>query len=183
MRYWVSNALGESTDMPSPSVLGEFLANIDPTDEEHGAAWVTDEFENSLEFNGDGTMVFSRGLDAAPRHIAGLSREDALTLWLLLIQGRLDELEKRPWAPGLRAPLPPEELERRQRELAEWQLDQDREFFDLLGSESSTERCRKLECSRGRITHSVFCRVHHFEDIRGRPCPFADDAEGWLTRR
>jgi hypothetical protein len=50
----------------------------------------------------------------------------------------------------------------------------DREFCEKLGLEDSTRRCRREGCSRGTIKLSVFCRRHHFEEIRGRPYPFDD---------
>lgn len=174
MEYFVSNGLGDSKDMPSEAELRQFLEGIEPADEEHGAAWVSDEFDNSLEFNGDGTLVFSRGTDGASRHISGVTNARALELWLLLIQGRLDDLEGQPWRPGLRPPTPPEEAERRRRELAEWQLNDDRKFYELLGPENNGSACRKDGCAHGRISHSALCRAHHFESIRGRPCPFVE---------
>jgi hypothetical protein len=57
---------------------------------------------------------------------------------------------------------------------AELQLKLDREFFDILGAERQDTPCRRVGCSRGAITLSVLCRKHHFESIRGRPCPFDD---------
>ena|SRR5450432_1081669 len=131
MAYYVANALGESEDQPSRARMLEFLESIDHLDLEHGAAWLTDTTENSLEFNGDGTLVFSRQ-NGMPRHIVGVSKQGALELWVLLAQGDLDDLEKQPWQPGLRPPLAPDEAARRQRDVAHWQLRQDREFYDLL---------------------------------------------------
>lgn len=174
MHYFVNNGLGESKDMPSEAELRDFLQGVDRGDVEHGAAWVSDEFDNNLEFNGDGTLVFSRGLDAAPRHISGVSKSRALELWLFLIAGRLDDLESQPWTPGLRPRPFPEEAARRQRELVDRQLQDDRKFYDLLGAEHPGASCRKDGCARGRISHSALCRVHHFESIRGRPCPFQE---------
>lgn len=56
----------------------------------------------------------------------------------------------------------------------ETQMKLDREFYDLLGPERPDQLCRRENCKRGAISHSVLCRIHHFEDIRGRPCPFED---------
>ena len=52
------------------------------------------------------------------------------------------------------------------------QLAADRAFYDLLGPERDDEPCRRPSCRRGAIAQSVLCRAHHFESIRGRPCPF-----------
>jgi hypothetical protein len=66
--------------------------------------------------------------------------------------------------PGAPEPPPYEDTQRRL----------DREFYDLLGPERSDQCCRHETCDRGAISHSVLCRSHHFESIRGRPCPFDD---------
>jgi hypothetical protein len=50
----------------------------------------------------------------------------------------------------------------------------DREFCDKLGPEDSSKQCRRKECNRGVVELSVFCRRHHFENVRNRPYPFAD---------
>jgi len=48
----------------------------------------------------------------------------------------------------------------------------DREFYDMLGDEDASRQCRTPGCSRGTVQLSVFCRKHHFEMVRKRPCPF-----------
>ena len=48
----------------------------------------------------------------------------------------------------------------------------DLKFYDVLGEESTTKKCETEGCGRGRIDVSVFCKVHHFEMIKKRPCPF-----------
>jgi hypothetical protein len=53
-------------------------------------------------------------------------------------------------------------------------LKMDRDFYQLLGSERSNEKCRIPECNRGTVEYSVFCRVHHFENVKKKPCPFND---------
>jgi hypothetical protein len=50
----------------------------------------------------------------------------------------------------------------------------DRKFYDSLGSERSDVACAAAGCTRGAITLSVLCKVHHFEQIKRRPCPFSD---------
>jgi len=49
------------------------------------------------------------------------------------------------------------------------QRHEDRAFLDAIGPEVGPEICRKDGCSRHHIHHSVFCRPHHFEMIKGRP--------------
>ncbi len=50
----------------------------------------------------------------------------------------------------------------------------DRRFYDSLGPEDGSRKCRKDGCQRGVVSLSVLCRVHHFESVRGKPCPFDD---------
>ncbi|WP_156416740.1 DUF7716 domain-containing protein [Sphingopyxis sp. A083] len=48
----------------------------------------------------------------------------------------------------------------------------DREFYDSLGEERAASRCRREGCERGAVNMSAFCRKHHFEMVRLRPCIF-----------
>ena len=50
----------------------------------------------------------------------------------------------------------------------------DREFYDLLGDESKSTKCKHTTCDRGTVRLSVFCRIHHFESIQQKTCPFDD---------
>lgn len=45
----------------------------------------------------------------------------------------------------------------------------DRDFYAALGEERADTNCRHADCDRGTIAFSVFCRDHHFENIKGRP--------------
>jgi hypothetical protein len=48
----------------------------------------------------------------------------------------------------------------------------DRGFYDSLGDERADVSCRSPECGRGAVKLSVFCKVHHFEQIMKSRCPF-----------
>ena len=50
--------------------------------------------------------------------------------------------------------------------------DLDLDFYNQLGEESSEIKCKKDDCGRGKIEMSVYCRVHHFEMIKKKQCPF-----------
>lgn len=52
---------------------------------------------------------------------------------------------------------------------------QDRQFWDLLGPDVGPENCREGECSRLRAKDTVFCRVHHWEKVQHRTCPFSTE--------
>lgn len=49
----------------------------------------------------------------------------------------------------------------------------DRDFYDALGSERSDTPYRSDGCRRGAIHQSIFCRPHHFESVKRKPCPFS----------
>lgn len=50
----------------------------------------------------------------------------------------------------------------------------DLQFYNSLGAESSERKCKKEGCPRGTLRFSVFCRRHHFESLKKKPCPFQD---------
>jgi hypothetical protein len=166
--FYISNGFGESIDSPSPDQMRGFLGEIDPADEEHGAAWLSTEDGYSLEWSGDGRLLFNRRDSRAVRHLRNVSRERALELWMALASGRLAEVERCPWQAGNGYVMTPE----RDEQLREWQLRQDREFYEVLGRERPSIPCRTEGCTRGAIQFSVLCRVHHFESVKKRPCPF-----------
>ena len=66
-------------------------------------------------------------------------------------------------SPGFK-PHPPEDHQRKI----------DRDFYDSLGVEREEVECKKEQCQRGAIKGSVFCKIHHFEMIQNKTCPFAD---------
>ena len=68
--------------------------------------------------------------------------------------------------PEIGAPDPPA--------VSKAQLRRDRAFYDALGPERSDVPCRAAGCVRGAVGLSVFCRVHHFRQVKGRDCPFRD---------
>ena len=47
-----------------------------------------------------------------------------------------------------------------------------RKFWDALGEDEGGQVCRAEGCSEMNTKHSVFCRKHHYENIRKEPCPF-----------
>jgi len=49
----------------------------------------------------------------------------------------------------------------------------DREFYDALGAERPGSQCRKEGCPRGAVQFSAFCRIHQFENVKKKECPFS----------
>ena len=62
------------------------------------------------------------------------------------------------WPESLDAPDPPP--------AAELILRQNKEFMDLLGPERRKVQCKNKNCGRGAVEGSVFCRRHHFENVK-----------------
>jgi hypothetical protein len=168
--FYIANGLGDSIDSPSADQMRRFLGDIDPADEEHGAAWLSTEEGYSLEWNGDGRLVFDQADAQVVRHLRDVSPERALELWTALANGRLAEVERCPWQAGNGRVMTPE----REEQLRAWQHGQDRRFYEVLGPERPSVPCRTEGCTRGAIQFSVLCRVHHFESVEKRPCPFQD---------
>jgi hypothetical protein len=171
MHYSLCNGLGDSIESPTPAEMRAFMDGVDSSDEEHGAVWLSDEIDNALEYNGKGVLAFTReGVDS--RHLTDVSRERAIELWIKLANGLMDELENEPWQPGAAPPRSREEVLRHEREIAEWRRQEDLKFYDGLGAERAEVACRTAGCGRGCVRMSVFCRVHHFESVNRRACPF-----------
>ena len=101
------------------------------------------------------------------------SRVQMLDFWKRLSRGEMESLQKEPWIRG-RPPVDPVKTAAIAAMVAESQRRQDQEFYSILGDESDTENCRAEGCSRGRISLGWYCKIHHFERIKGRPCPFSD---------
>jgi len=87
MHYFLCNGLGDSIESPTPAEMQAFMNGVDFSDEEHGAVWLSDEFDNVLEYNGNGVLAFTP--EANSRHLTGISRERAIDLWIKLVNGLL----------------------------------------------------------------------------------------------
>jgi hypothetical protein len=169
--FFVETRWGSSEKSPSADRMRAVLAELDEPDDEHPDTWLTHESGWILIADQDGLVVLENDeTSAPPRHMRGVSRERVLELWLQLAAGNLQELEQAPWQPGHgRAPL----TDAQRAERAEASLTIDRQFYDSLGPERSEPRCGVMDCSRGAVRASLFCRVHQFENARRRPCPFS----------
>lgn len=169
MGFYLANGFGDSIDSPSRAQMREFLNELDTADEEHGAAWLATDDGYALEWSGNGRLVFEAPGADRSRHLIGVSEDRAIELWCALAQGDVARVEREPWSEGTGFILTPE----RDADMQRAQLESQREFYESLGPERSDVRCRRETCVRGAVANSVLCRVHHFESIQGRPCPFA----------
>jgi hypothetical protein len=171
MGFRIANGVGDSIDAPTREQMRHMLDSLDPTDEEHGAAWLARDDEYSIEWNVDGRLVLEApGADRSQHLPGGASRAQALDLWCALAQGDLAHVLAQPWQPGNGFVMTPE----RRAEMDRVQRQMDRDFYVALGPERADTPCRRQGCARGAIEHSMFCRVHHFESSRRPDCPFDD---------
>jgi hypothetical protein len=58
MSFRIANGFGDSLDEPTFEQMRAFLGDLDITDEEHGTAWLSTSRGVSLEWSGDGRLVF-----------------------------------------------------------------------------------------------------------------------------
>jgi hypothetical protein len=170
MGHYVATGWGDSVDSPSPDEIRKVLLELDVDDEEHGAAWLSLDDGFSLEWNGDGRLVLKDPSAKGTQHLQGVTRERALELCLALASGQLDEVKRCPWQPGNGYVRTAE----RDAEIRSALLNEDRIFYQSLGAERTGTPCRMAGCVRRAVELSVLCRIHHFESIHKRPCPFND---------
>jgi hypothetical protein len=173
MSFEACGRWGDSkTDAPV-EYLRELLATLDIKDDEHGDVSLIHETGWCLAAYPDGILTWEN-LDAGePRHMIDVSREAVLALWLKLAAGEIAAVDAEPWLPGYEPPRTAEEQAEIIRRSEEITRAGQKEFWDALGPERDGVACRRPGCIRGAIHYSVFCRVHHFEALRG-PCPFSD---------
>ncbi len=169
--HYVANGFGDDLDSPSTEQMQSFLDALPLNDIEHGAAWCVDADGNCLEYEVGGNLTYEH-IGVPARHLAGVEKKTVLKLWQLLVDGKFAEIESEPWQSGVRPTPSTAEVLRHEEEMREWQISQDLEFYDSLGAEHGASRCRASTCERRTVAHSVFCRSHHFEKIKGRTCPF-----------
>lgn len=111
-------------------------------------------------------------MDTGPQYLEAISRANALQLWIKLSLGHIQELQSMPWKDGNGPPVSEEELQTLRQSSAEATLADQREFYDSLGPDDCTQRCKQPGCNRGTVRFSVLCRIHHFEQITKHASPF-----------
>jgi hypothetical protein len=170
--YFVETRWGGSEDSPLPSRLAEIVSELDTKDEEHPDTWLVHTSSGwLLRLDEEGyAYLEDENLDTIS-HLKGVSRTAGLDLWLRFAAAGPDGVKSDPWCKGPRV-LSDEEVATYRAQAESLTLESDRQFFDLLGSEDNARPCQRVGCTRGRIESSVLCKVHHFEQIRNRPCPF-----------
>ena len=79
---------------PTVEEMRAALAELDTPDEEHPDAWLGDQDGWAVAIYESGLLIFS-GPEGEISRRRGVSRDQALELWLLLQQGRRDEIRQK----------------------------------------------------------------------------------------
>ena len=91
---------GGGPENPTVEEMRAALAELDIPDMEHPSAWLVDDDEWIVDVYASGLVIFSHQSEEICKR-RGVSREEALELWLLLQKGRRDEIRQRLWADNL----------------------------------------------------------------------------------
>lgn len=152
--------------------MRELIAELKVKDEEHPDTWLAHKESGwILRLDEDNVAFLEDPEFENVSHIKQVSAEYALKLWSSFASGGPDSVLSEPWIKGY-VPVSDAELQLLQQKASELSLAMDREFYDQLGPERPDTKCKTEGCSRGTIQYSVFCRSHHFENIRRCQCPF-----------
>lgn len=163
---------GGTEEEPSIERMREIIAELAVRDEEHPDAWLTHNSSGwTLRLDEDGFAYLEDPELNTVAHMESVAPERALQLWFRFSTGGRQDVDGEPWREGRRY-VSPEEQAAREARGRQLQLEGDRSFYEILGPELQDAPCRSPGCTRGHIEHSVLCRVHHFEQIWGRKCPF-----------
>jgi len=172
--YHVEARWGGSEESPPPNRLGELIAELSVRDEEHPDTWMIHHDSGwSIRLDEDHFAYLENPECETIGHLAGVAAEAALTLWMEFAAGGPDAVAEFEWRQGPR-PVSEQEVVEIAERARQAMLRLDRDFYDQLGPELSDATCQAQGCTRGRIECSVLCKAHHFEQIRGRSCPFSD---------
>jgi hypothetical protein len=85
---------GGGEENPTLEQLRGALAELNTPDLEHPSTWLSDDDGWTVEVYESGLVIFSHQFDDICER-RGVSRDEALELWLLLQQGRHDEIRQR----------------------------------------------------------------------------------------
>lgn len=85
---------GSGQENPTVAEMRAALAELDTRDEEHPSTWLSDEDDWTVDVYESGLVIFSHG-DENICQRRGVTRGEALDLWLLLQRGKRDEIRQR----------------------------------------------------------------------------------------
>jgi hypothetical protein len=87
-------------DDTSEGALDALLDELEAADAEHPDVAVTHESEWCLNVFRTGLVVWENVEEGEPRHMEGVTRQEAQRLLALVARGELVEVERQNWQPG-----------------------------------------------------------------------------------
>jgi hypothetical protein len=85
---------GDGVENPTIDELRAALAELDTPDNEHPNTWLSDEDEWAVDVYESGLVIFSHQFEDICKR-QNISRDEALALWLLLQQGKREEIRQK----------------------------------------------------------------------------------------
>jgi len=104
MTFHATSRWGNSIHEPNKKQLRDLLGELDKNDIEHVNVSVTHESEWCLGAFPSGLLVWENLENGEPKHMNLVSRDQVLSLWLMLAAGSVLEIEALPWLPGYEDP-------------------------------------------------------------------------------
>jgi hypothetical protein len=86
--------MGGGSENPTLEEMRAALAELDTRDMEHPSTWLSDEDGWTVDVYESGLVIFSHQTEQICQR-SGVSRGEALELWLLLQQAKRDEIRQR----------------------------------------------------------------------------------------
>ena len=89
----VGDEMGRRTENPNVDEMRAALTELDTPDVEHPSSWLSDEDDWVLDVYESGLVILSEGSEKICER-GGVSRSDALELWIHLQRGERDEIKQ-----------------------------------------------------------------------------------------
>jgi hypothetical protein len=169
-KYYIETRWGGSEDEPNQEFMMKAIRELDVKDQEHPDTWLEHESGWMITLHEKGVIVFENTAGKSVRHMQSQDKDMKLKLWTLLSEGKIDDLNKMNWLDG--RGVPPQSVEER-KEVIDAVNKMDLDWYNKLSPADETRKCSKPNCTGYAIRNSVMCKMHHFEMIRKKPCPFS----------
>ena len=101
MSYWINHLMGDSEVTPSLDNIESLYDELANADQEHTDVSLIHESEWCLSAYSCGALVWENVADEGePKHIKNAKKQKVISLWKLLAQGKIKEIDNENWLPG-----------------------------------------------------------------------------------
>lgn len=101
MSYWVNHLTGESETDYDLSKLSDLLDELNGADNEHTDVSLTHESEWALSAFKSGLIIWENVAgEGEPKHMKKIGKDKVISLWTLLADGKVSEIEEENWLSG-----------------------------------------------------------------------------------